>query len=166
MLCTSHALFKGTLVHCHLNTFVTISIPPVRWPVGSRVNLSSVGLVEETDVWFRMKFCAFHFYNLMIDNWNYANNNVISIWLYTLPSYTFFDFSFSNQCQIIWEYRGDFNLISTKDANLNFTMWVCWQLSQNDTRNSKFWRSFTYSKEKWRLYLLFTFCSSYVSVLP
>ena len=30
MLCISHALFRATLVHFHLNTFVTISIPLVR----------------------------------------------------------------------------------------------------------------------------------------
>ena len=72
MLCISHALFRATLVHFHLNNFVTISIPLVRLSMNSRVNLSSVGLVEETDTWFRMKFSAFHFYNLMIDNWNYA----------------------------------------------------------------------------------------------
>ena len=72
MLCISHALFRDTLVHFHLNNFVTISIPLVRLSMSSRVNLSSVGLVEETDTWFRMKFSAFHFYNLMIDNWNYA----------------------------------------------------------------------------------------------
>ena len=30
MLRISHALFRATLVHFHLNTFVTISIPLVR----------------------------------------------------------------------------------------------------------------------------------------